>query len=373
MVNKEKTEHRYLAKHVILATGPLNQVKIPSISGFEKFQGETMHSAEWDSSVQLNGKKVVVVGTGASAIQIIPSIAQKVGELHVLQRTPPWILPRKNKKYSSQEKFFFRRFPFIQKLYRQSFYLVRERLLKSLLRKDKGYRSLRKSALDHLKSTLHDQELVDKMTPDYPMGCKRILQSQDYVPCFNKAHVHLWTEGIDSITEKSILLKGDIEIDADVIIWATGFYPSLAFTKIDIVGLSGHSLFRTWLRSKPKALKGIALSDYPQLHLIMGPNTGLPHNSVLLMMESQVEYIIKSIRASYEHPDKILNVNIATQEDWSNEIQRRLSNTMWSEGHCKSWYLDNKGNNFALWSKSISDYRKSCNQFNPEDYELINR
>ena len=221
------------------------------------------------------------------------------------------------------------------------------------------------------KKLFRNKEVAEKLTPDYELGCKRILFSDDYYPSFNKQHVQLHTDRILEMNKSGFLLENHQEIPLDLIVWATGYMPNAALSRIKIMGLGRLSLIRTWLKYRPKIFKGVAVHGFPQLHFLCGPNTGLAHNSVLLMFEAQMKYIVQSIQASQVHTSHLLDVKSERQEEWFDDLQEALDNTVWNKGNCQSWYLNAKGKNYSLYPYSVDEYQKACNTFSTAHYNLL--
>ncbi|MDW3648395.1 MAG: NAD(P)/FAD-dependent oxidoreductase [Bacteroidia bacterium] len=363
-----------IARAIISAAGPFNTAFYPDIKGRESFQGESFHSMHWNHDYDLKGKRVAVIGTGASAIQFIPEIAKEVGELIVFQRTPPWIQPKMDNKITEKAKARFRKFPWYQRLWRELIYYFLENRGKAHFGNKKLRAKRKKEALDHLHASVKDPELRKKLTPDYEIGCKRILISEDYYPTLQLPHVQLHTDGIEEIQTKGLKSKNDSFIEVDAIIYGTGFYTTEFPEAYKVVGRAGRSQHDEWKESGPEAYYGISVSGYPNLLYMVGPNTGLGHNSIIHMMESQLNYILDYLD-KLEQTDKAsdyFDVNPEVQQSFNEEIQQSLKKMVWTDGGCKSYYLLNRdGKNTSIWPGSTIAYRKRTKKVKLEDYTLI--
>jgi len=360
-------------KYLISATGPLNRPNKPSFKGIDSFKGKIFHSAEWDHSYDLSSKKVAVIGTGASAIQIVPSIAPLVSSLHVFQRSAAWVLPRRDRYFSSTEKSLFRYLPAFRLLYREFYYWLNEFFGRQFV----GSKFMNKAATmlgkKHINKVVKDPETARKLTPDYTIGCKRVLVSDDYLPAFNRSNVHLVTDTIEQIVEEGLRLVSGTTISADALIFSTGFIASEVgdmAMMYRFIGLNNRNLLQEWTETGPSAYKGITISGYPNLFLILGPNTGLGHNSVVHMMESQLNYIFDFMDQSEKLGNKqFFDTKPSAQEHYNAQIQEELKHTVWASG-CKSWYVDSSGRNTTLWPKLTVSYRKETRLMDLDAYDI---
>ncbi|MGI8637991.1 MAG: flavin-containing monooxygenase, partial [Segetibacter sp.] len=325
---------------LLLAMGPLNRPSIPQFEGTDNFKGVHFHTSKWNKNIDLVDKRVAVIGTGASAIQVIPTIAPLVKQLTVLQRTPAWVADRSDKKISETSKGLYKRFPVLQRMRREMFYWMSEFLGLGFL----GNRPLNKlmewTALRKLKKEVKNPALRRKLKPGYTIGCKRILKSDDYYPTFNRSNVTLVTEAIDKFTPTGISTKDGKENLLDVVIFATGFVAADFDLYMKVTGTNNRNLIEEWKSTGAQAYLGATLSGYPNLALLLGPNTGLGHNSILHMIESQMNYIIRYI----QHIERLegngyVDLKPEVQNVYNERIQRQLARTVWSSG-CKSWYMN---------------------------------
>jgi len=357
------------ARTLINGMGPLNRAVIPHIKGIESFAGKTFHSSDWNHSFEMEGKRVAVIGTGASAIQIVPSIAQKVKSLYLFQRTAPWVLPKLDRNMSKFEKKLFRFLPFTQKFYRYLIYWVLESTAMGLVINPKWTKILENISLRHLKKSVPDLELRKKLTPKYTLGCKRILLSNDYYLALGLPHSHVITEGIERVEGNSIVTKDGNHFEADAIVFGTGFNAAEYPKEFVVKGLNGKLLSDEW-KQGPEAYLGTTVKNFPNLFFIVGPNTGLGHNSMIFMIESQVNYIVQCILNLRENAYKYMDVRDAVQENYNAELQKKLEHTVWNTG-CVSWYQTSTGKNTSIYPGFTFQFWKRMKKLKKEDFEWV--
>lgn len=356
-------------KIIVNGMGPLNRAVVPHFKGMENFSGRMFHSSEWDHSFDLNNKRVAVIGTGASAIQIVPNIVDKVKSLYLFQRTAPWILPKPDREMKLWEKRMFAALPFTQKIYRYAIYWILESSAMGLVINPKWTKLIEKMALKHLKKSVSDEELRKKLTPNYIIGCKRILLSNDYYPALTKPQTRLVTDGIDSIENNGIITKSGEKIELDAIIFGTGFNAAEYPKDFIVRGLNGKLLSDEW-KQGPEAYLGTTVKNFPNLFFIIGPNTGLGHNSMIFMIESQVNYIIQCIQNLRENAYRYMDVKNDLQENYNREIQKKLSHTVWNSG-CVSWYQTSTGKNTAIYPGFTFQFWNRLKKMKREDFEWV--
>lgn len=352
-------------RSLIAGLGPLNRPKAPSFPG--QFLGKVLHSAQWDRNYDLRGKRVAVIGTGASAVQTVPSIAPIVEQLYVFQRTAAWVTHRFNKPVSPFMKKLHNRFPITLRLGRELQFWFNEFLGLSFMGATTINRIGRKVSLMKLKAEVKDPETRKKLTPDYTIGCKRVLRSDDYWPAFNRKNVHLVTNGVASLYEGGIETVEGERIELDAIIYCTGFNVADFNFPLKIWNAEGQELFQTLRQTGGEAYKGTVMAGFPNFFMLMGPNTGLGHNSVVHIMESQMNYVIpflKTVHNSGEHA--YASVRSDVQRVYFNRIQEQLKGTVWASG-CSSWYLDEHGHNSTLWPRLNTQFRKELKKFSEAD------
>lgn len=357
-------------KVLIGAIGPLNRPIIPSFNGLENFKGEQFHSSRWNHNYDLQGKRVAVVGTGASAIQIVPAIAPIVKDLVVFQRTAAWIAPRHNRKNTAFKKKLYTTFPFLQSLSRKMHYHFNEFVGLGFIGNKTIHAIATRVSLRNYKA-VKDSEIRKKLTPTYALGCKRVLKTDDYLPTFNRENVHLETSGIDRFTENSIITKEGVEYKVDAVIFGTGFEVTDFKTGTQLVGSNGRDIFEYWRENGVAAYHGITVAHYPNFGLLLGPNTGLGHNSVVDIMESQMVYLMQYIAAIEKLPANVaLDVKQTVQNNYNEKLQKQFDGTVWSSG-CKSWYLDRNGKNVTLYPRLNTTYRNAVKHFHQEDFRQM--
>lgn len=355
------------ARFVVSAMGALSRPAYPQLPGMERFQGVAFHSAEWRHDVDLSGKRVAVIGTGASAIQFVPQIAPKVAQLTLFQRTPAWVLPKPDRPIGRFEQAIYRTMPGAMGLFRNFIYW-RQELLGLGFVHPRLMEKAKKMALAHMAHQIPDPALRDKLTPRYTIGCKRVLLSNDYFPALARPNVHVVTEGIAEVRERSILGKDGIEYPADAIIYGTGFRVTDLLTPVRFIGRGGVDLNDAW-RTGPEAYLGMMSAGFPNLFMLLGPNTGLGHNSVVFMVEQQIAYALQCMRLLRKHGQTSIDVRPDAQREFNCELQRRLQTTVWATG-CKSWYQDANGKNVTLWPGFTFQYWKAMRKVNQAHYVL---
>jgi len=361
---------RTTARLVITALGPFQSPKIPELPGLGNFVGSVLHSARWDHRVDLKGKRVAVVGTGASAIQIVPAVAPEVAQLTVFQRTPAWVSDRFDHEIPSLYKGAFHRFPILQRVVRSSWYRFLEFRGGLFFGNKAKYRLFEKLCLKKLKREVADPEVRRRLTPDYAMGCKRMLVSDDYFPAFNRPNVLLETQSIAQITPTGIATKAGVERAFDVIIFATGF-EVVDFDRMKLFGLNGRELYSEWKQTGITAYKGTVVSGFPNFCTLLGPNSGFGHNSVLLAMEAQMNYVLQYLAYLEQQPENTgLDLKAEAQRSYNEALQRKFKGTVWASG-CKSWYLDEQGNNPVIYPGLMGDFQQETKRFNPADFQPV--
>jgi cation diffusion facilitator CzcD-associated flavoprotein CzcO len=359
------------ARIVISGSGhALSKPVFPNVPGRDAFQGKSMHSARWDHGYSLEGKTVAVVGTGASAIQIIPSIASKVGKMYVFQRTASWVSPKPDRKISPQEQTAFRDKPYVQKLVRSAIYWVLETMaigfvVDPRVNKIREYRSLQ-----FLRRSVRDPGLRKKLTPNFRLGCKRILISNDYYATLQRENVELVTDGIAEIRPYSIVTSDGKERPVDVIIYATGFEASEVKPPFPISGRGGRDLAQAWGQNV-EAYLGTTVPEFPNAFLLIGPNMGLGHSSMIFMMESQFAYVLDAIKTMRARNIKSVEVRRDVAARFNEGLQKRLENTVWNTGGCSSWYLTHSGKNTTAWPGFTFEFRLKTRRFDDASYDVV--
>ena len=353
---------------VVSCAGALSDPKLPDIDGIDSFQGEVFHSARWRHDYDLTGKRVAVIGTGASAIQIVPEIAEQVAHLDVYQRTAPFVMPRHDRAYTGVEKLAFKRLPGVQKAYRTAIYWARECFVPGFVVNPKLAAPARKAALANIDKGISDPALRERVTPTFDIGCKRILISNDWYPTLDRDDVDLVTDRIGKVTPSAVVTEDGTEREVDVIIVATGFHTTDLPVAHHVYGREGRSLAEHFGAHGMQAYKGATVHGFPNLFFVVGPNTGLGHSSTVLMIESQIAYAVDALRKMRESDVAAVEPTPEAQASWNADIQRRMKRTVWSTGGCSSWYLDAHGRNVTLWPRTTFKFRRLTSRFDSEVY-----
>ncbi len=359
------TGQRVRARVLIAAMGGLHVPAWPDIADRDAFQGRSWHSARWPEGADLTGLKVGVIGTGASAVQLVPVLAEQAAELHVFQRTPVWVMPRPDVAISRFWQRAFAAIPPLRLALRGSIFLWLELVASALLHPQMAGWA-RWLARRHLRNQVGAPDLRARLTPTFPLGCKRVLVSSDYYPALQRANVQLVDAGIEKIEADGVQLADGRRIALDVLIYATGFRPMAILDGVEIVGIDGHRLADDW-RERPQAHLGIGVAGYPNLFFLLGPNTALGHNSVLTMIESQVRHVLLLLNETARRGSKSVDPTAQAQRDFINGIDQRFTGTAWAGG-CRSWYLNAHGQNIALWIGSSLSYRRRTRRLRESEY-----
>lgn len=359
-----------VARHVVLGIGGLSQPSTPSLPGLGDFAGTVFHSAEWRHDVPLDGKRVAVIGTGASAIQIVPQIVPRVGHLDLYQRTPPWVLPKPDHAISPTRRKLYAMVPFAQKLERARIYWTWEARGLGFTVDPRIMKLAARMGRAHLARQVADPALRARLTPSYMPGCKRILMADDYYPAITQPHVDVVTDGIRRVTTTGIETVDGHVRDVDAILFATGFRISDFLAPVRVVGRAGRVLNEEWHAGGVAAYMGVTVSGYPNLYLMMGPNTGLGHNSMVFMIEAQIEYARACMRAVEAHGARWADVKPRAQDGYNDAIQPRLQKTVWASG-CQSWYLGKDGKNETLWPGFTFEYWWRTRRVDQAAYEYV--
>lgn len=363
--------NRYTARVLVSGMGGLSRPAYPQgIQGLETFKGKTFHSQDWDHDYDLNGKRVAVFGTGASAIQFVPKIQKQAARIDLYQRTPPWITPKPDRPMSEGAKGMFKKLPFVQSMLRNTIYMVLEARAFGFVVNPKLMAIDDRVARSHLRKQVKDPELRKKLTPDYKIGCKRVLISNDYYPAVSQPNVSLVTEGIKEVKSHSVIDGNGVEREVDAIIFGTGFQATDPVPGKMIFGKGGVDLLDTW-QDGPEAYKGTTVAGFPNLFLIVGPNVGLGHSSMVYMIESQVAYVMDALKTMKQIDKSVMEVKAEKQAEFNARLQEKTQGTVWNTGGCKSWYLHPKsGKNVTLWPGFTWQFRNETKKFDTEAYEL---
>jgi cation diffusion facilitator CzcD-associated flavoprotein CzcO len=360
---------RYTADILVAAGGLLCEPSVPDLPGLETFAGTAFHSARWDHGYDLAGRRVAVVGTGASAVQFVPAIAGKVARLNLFQRTPAWVVPRRDRPLSAAKRAFFGRFPAAQRALRAGIYWARESNAIAFLHPVLMPLAQR-TALRHLRAAVPDPNLRARLTPGYTLGCKRVLLSDDFYPALARDNVELVTDPIAEVRPDAVVTRDGVAHPVDTIIFGTGFHVTDSPLARLVRGRDGRSLAEAW-RDTMQAYQGITVSGFPNLFLLLGPNTGLGHNSVVFMIECQISYLLRALAHLDRTGTTAIEPTLPAQRTFVASVDRRMRGTVWSQGGCRSWYLDANGRNSTLWPGYTWTYWLRTRRFDPGAYATI--
>lgn len=356
----------FKARFVISGNGGLAEPKLPDIPGVESFAGHHFHSANWDHSYTLPGKRVAVIGTGASAIQFVPEIAGVPAKLSIFQRTPNWIIPRGDRPYSRIEKWIFKHIPITRKILRAKIYCQNESRVLGMVLHPSIMGLFRRSAMKHIQRQVSNPEMRPKLTPNFPIGCKRILVSNDWYPALQKPNVEVVTNGIKEIREHSIVTNDNVEHEVDCIIFGTGFYATDNPIAGMIYGRDGRQLSQVW-KDGEEAYLGASVHGFPNFFFIVGPNVTLGHSSMVYMIETQVQAISRILLATDENNAATVEVKLDVQQSYNEKLQKLLGGSIWATG-CDSWYKHRTGKITQLWPGFTFTFRRWNRDFKHSDY-----
>ena len=359
----------YHSRFVINASGPLSTPVIPDFKGRDSFKGKSFHSNNWDSSYDYKGKRVAVIGSGASAAQIIPAIAEDVGHLDVLQRSAHWVIPRNDYVFSAWQRVLLRK-KWAYNVLRVCIYWVLEFRLIGFKYSQKVLNQLgRKSAEKLIKNQIKDPVMQQKVTPDFEFGCKRVILSDTLYPAYCRDNVTLFDKhnGIKEITEKGIITQDGIEHELDLIVYSTGYDATDGVISYPVHGRNGKTLASVW-HDYPRAYLGTSVPGFPNLFVVTGPNTGIGHTSALFIIESQMMYIMGCIRNLEQRNKRVIEVTADAEEKYTRMIHHEMARTVWQNGGCNSWYKSKSGKVIAMFPGFSFTYRRWAKNFTPADH-----
>ena len=362
---------QYEARTVIMASGPLSNASLPAIRGIDTFQGRKIHSARWDHDYDMSGKRVAVIGTGASAVQIVPELVKQAASVKVFQRTPGWVLPRLDFATPPAARVLFKAVPGTQHAARAGLFWGHEVMATGLVWNSPVTRAVERVARAHLHRQVRDPWLRRQLTPDFRAGCKRMLMSSEYYPALQQPNCKLITWPIATISPAGIRTSDGIEHHLDCIVFATGFDICKAGTPFPIVGSDGELLSDAW-RDGAVAYKSASVHGYPNLFFTFGPNSGPGHNSALVYMQGQIDYAARAIKVILDRDLRALDVDADAQRRYNKRIQRRLKRTTWNSG-CASWYLTADGYNATMYPGFATQYLRQMARLELRDYTALPR
>jgi cation diffusion facilitator CzcD-associated flavoprotein CzcO len=361
-----------LADVLVLGTGGLSDPAVPDLPGLDSFEGTTFHSATWDHEHDLTGERVAVVGTGASAIQFVPHVQERAASMVLFQRTAPWVMPRRDRAISRAERALYTAVPAAQKLNRAGIYAVRESWILGFEKNPGIMKVAERIARRHLAKQVPDPVLREKLTPRYRLGCKRVLLSNDYYRALIQPNVEVVTERVVQARPHGVVSEAAdgtrTEHQVDTIVFGTGFRITDPPVAHRVVGRDGRTLAEHWKDRGMSALYGTAIAGFPNLFFLVGPNTGLGHNSIVYMIESQIDYAVAGLQAMASHGLSSVEARQDVQDAYNDRIQAELQGTVWNAGGCSSWYLDANGRNTTLWPTFTWTFRRQLRTFDLGEY-----
>ena len=358
------------ARSLVMGVGGLSQPKMPDIKGIESFTGGLFHTARWRHDISLAGKRVGIVGTGASAIQIVPEIADTLKQLNIFQRTPPWLIFKPDFPIQHWRRWLRAKLPILQKINRAYTYSWHESWAIAFTRFPAVLKIVQLLAKSFMQVNIRDQALRAKLMPNYVIGCKRVLLSNNYFSTLKKPNVHLVTDAIEQITPNGIRTRDGSEHLLDIIIACTGFLAAEEGSPFPVYGLDNKELNEQW-KQGPSAYLGTTVSGFPNFFIMTGPNTALGHNSMIYMIESQANYVMSAVKIIRETPSVAFNIPQQAQADYNHTLQKQLARTVWNTGGCSSWYLASNGLNTTLWPDFTFVYRHKTRRFDVEHYQRL--
>ena len=357
------------ARNFVAAWGQLNRPQTPVIEGQDAFKGVQFHSARWRHDIDLSGKRVASIGNAASAVQYIPEIAPVVGHLDVFQRSPNWVVPRMDRAYTEQEIEDYCTIPNFFATHREELFEWRETTFLRMKQGSAEAEELERIAVEHLQNQVPDPELRKKLTPDYPLGCKRILRTDDYFPAIVRENVSLITSGVSRIEPEGIVTADGELHPVDVIIYGTGFETQSFQGPVEVIGREGLSLRDTW-KEGAYAYLGMCVSGFPNFFVMYGPNTNLGHNSILSMLEAQFGYVLQALAAQDELGVEALEVRPTVVSRFNAELQGEMDDAAWSGG-CNSWYKNAAGRVINNWSGTVHQYHDKTRHFVSDEFMIL--
>ncbi|MCU1657876.1 MAG: putative monooxygenase [Pseudonocardiales bacterium] len=369
----ETTRGPFTADVFVPAIGALCEPALPDVAGIDSFQGEIFHSSRWNHEADLTGKRVAVIGTGASAVQIVPEMAKVVGHLDIYQRTAPWIMPRRDRAYSKPESLAYKYIPGLQRIAREAIYWGRESFVLGFAFQPKILLAAQRIAERHIARQVPDPAMRAKVTPSWQMGCKRVLISNDWYPTLTREQVELVTDGIAEVRPNAIVTTDGTVREVDAIVVATGFHVTDSPAYELITGIGGRVLGDVWRERGQQAYKGATVAGFPNMLFVIGPNMGLGHSSMIYMAESGINYLASALREMDRHGLATFEVRDDAQRDYNATLQKRMRQTVWTTGGCASWYLDEHGNNTTLWPSFTFAFRRITRRFDLAAYRTAVR
>ena len=366
--NVETSAGNYTARVLIAGAGPLHEPNLPSLPGHQSFEGKMFHSARWDHDYDLTGKRVAVLGTGSSAIQFVPEIQPKVEQVYLFQRTAPWVLPKFDRPIAKRERALYRRLPLAQKALRGFLYNTLE-LVQLAQRRPAVMNRIGKLVIRHMHRQVEDPELRRALTPNFTLGCKRMLLSNTYYKSLTQPNAQLVPHAVTEVREHSVVGADGVEREVDTIIFGTGFHVTDPPISARVHGEDGRSVADVW-QGSPRAYLGTTVAGFPNFFLLIGPNLGNGHSSAIVLIEAQLRYILDAMRTMRDQRAATVEVRRDVQAAYNERVQKALATTVWNAGGCKSYYLDRNGTNSTIYPWTTLDLRRRTSRFDAKDYVL---
>lgn len=364
------TEISWTARVVINATGALSRPAVPPLPGVDDFKGTVMHTARWQAELPLAHQRIGVVGTGASAIQLVPQLVDKAARVVLFQRTPAWILPKKNRVRPQWLQSIYDKVPGAQKLARALVYATHELRAPAFTRRPGMLKAIEPLALRFLRKQVQDPALREALTPRYRLGCKRVLIASDFYPAIQRRNAQLVTSPIDRVVADGVITADGEHHPLDTLVLATGFQAADVLLPFPVRGRAGIELNEVW-RDGPKAYLGTTVPGFPNLFLIIGPNTGAGHNSMVFMIESQIRYVLDALDRMADAHFAAIDTRADVADAYNEQLQERMRRTVWSTGGCTSWYQSRNGRITTLWPGSTLGFRWLTRRFRLEDHDAL--
>ena len=367
------SQGKFTADMLIMAAGRLSKPRIPNVDGATEFAGEWFHSAAWRHDVDLVGKRVGIIGSGASAVQLVPELAAVAGELIVMQRSAPYVIPRDDEQYSDAQRRTFARLPESMAELRAQLFWKQEEVFTQRLSDGPSVARARETALNHLRSHVSDERLVQLLTPHYEIGCKRILISNTYYPVFMQPHVHLQSTALARVEGNSIIGNDGSRFEVDVLVYSTGFHSARQPYALTVFGRDGQSLAEAW-RDGMRGFASTTVHGFPNFFVLNGPNAGLGHSSSIYMMETQIDYVLGALTHLQQSGVASIEVRAEAEQAYVNAIDALSAETVWMNGGCSSWYVDAAAGRLTLlWPDFAHAFRAANGQFDAAAYVSVHR
>lgn len=361
----------YRAQFLINASGPLSTPLTPNFPGRDTFAGKSFHSNGWDWDYDFKGKRVAIIGSGASAAQIIPAMVDDVAEMHVFQRTPHWVMSRPDRKFNKFQRWLLGFKPVYKALRSLIYWRLEVRVIGFKYSQKALNIFAQRKAERFIKQSISKPALQAALKPDYTLGCKRVILSSTLYPALDRDHVQVHTkdDGIAQINANGILTTKGQQCDVDLIVYATGYQATDGVISYPVTGKSGVTIAEQWAEF-PRAYLGTAMPNFPNLFIMTGPNTGIGHTSAIFIIESQLAYIEKSIRAVQKSGSQSLEVKAVEEAKYTDMIHREMEKTVWKQGGCTSWYQSNSGHVIAMFPGFSFSYKRLAANFKAQHHDF---